>query len=153
MYSTMKNLLAAALLLAASAAPAFADSYTLGGVAFKVVSSGDASCANHDYGVVANTCTTSKAFIVTVPYTAGVTGTRSISLQVRAATAATDVSCKATAVLPDQSGLYATAYVSPTNTTAQSISIGSVNVPAGGQLYVLCNLAQNARVISVTYSL
>lgn len=149
MFTTMKNLLAAALVLAA--APALADSFTTSGVAFKVVSSGDASCANHAYGVVANSCTTSKAFIVTIPYAAGVTGNRTYSLQVKAATAASDVSCKASAFMPDQSYGYTTAYFSPTSTTAQSISLGALTVPAGGQVYILCNLAQNAKIISVTY--
>lgn len=149
MKTAIQNLMvAASLVLCAS--PALAES--VGGAAAKPTSSGDASCASYSYGALINACTSTKTFIIAVPYTTGTSGSRNFSYAGKSVSAAADVSCKASAFVMDQSYGYTTAYASPTGTTAvESVSLGALYVTSGGQAYILCNLAAGAKIVSFTW--
>lgn len=147
MKTPLKSLMIAALVLSV---PALAE--TVGGTAGKPVSSSDASCANYNYGILTNACTTTKAFIFAAPYD-GTSATRSYSVVAKGVSATTDVSCKVSTFVPDQSIGYTTAYANLTDaSTVQTLSIGSLPITAGGQVYFLCNLAAGAKIISFSWT-
>ncbi|WP_309894570.1 hypothetical protein [Archangium sp.] len=149
MKTALKTLsLAAAFALASFATPASANG--IGGASMKPTSAADNTCATYAYGHLTNTCTTTKSFIVALPYS-GIAGYRNFTVQAQGATTG-DVSCRIAATANIQSGFYAGSWVSlPAAGSVQAISLGSLFTDTQSSLYLLCNVAQNAKVFSIQW--
>lgn len=149
MKTALKNLsLAAAFALASHAAPARAEA--IGGAAMKSSSTADNTCAIHSYGTVSNGCTATKSFIVALPYS-GTAGYRAFTVVAQGATTA-DVSCRIAASTNTQGAIYASSWVSlPAANSVQTISLGSIYTDTQSSLYLLCNLAPNAKIFSIQW--
>jgi hypothetical protein len=149
MKTALKTLsLAAAFALASHAAPASAEA--IGGAAMKSSSTADNTCAVHSYGSVSNSCTSTKSFIVALPYS-GTAGYRSFTVVAQGATTS-DVSCRMAATTNTQGGFYSGSWVSlPAAGSVQTINLGSVYTDTQSSLYLLCNLAPNAKIFSIQW--
>jgi hypothetical protein len=150
MKTALKTLsLAAAFALASHAAPASAEA--IGGAAMKSTSTADNTCAVHSYGSVSNSCASTKSFIVALPYS-GTAGYRSFTVVAQGATTS-DVSCRIAATANTQGGFYSGSWVSlPAAGSVQTIDLGSVYTDTQSSLYLLCNLALNAKVFSIQWA-
>lgn len=149
MKTALKTLsLAAAFALAFHATPASANA--IGGAAMKTTTVADDTCAVHSYGWVSNSCTATKSFIVALPYS-GTAGYRTFTV-VAQGTTTSDVSCRIAATTNTQTGFYSGSWVSlPAAGSVQTIALGSVYTDTQSSLYLLCNLAQNAKVYSIQW--
>jgi hypothetical protein len=149
MKTALKTLsLAAAFALASHAAPASAEA--IGGAAMKTTTTADNTCASHAYGSVSNGCTSTKSFIVALPYS-GTTGYRSVTVVAQGATTS-DVSCRIAATTNNQAGFYSGSWISlPAAGSVQTINLGSTYTDTQSSLYLLCNLAPNAKVYSIQW--
>lgn len=149
MKTALKTLsLAASFALVLQATPASANG--IGGAAMKATNTSDDLCASYSYGGLTNTCTSTKSFIVALPYS-GSAGYRTFTVQAQGATTA-DVSCRIAATANTQTGFYAGSWISlPAAGSPQSISLGTLFTDTQSSLYLLCNLAQNAKVFSIQW--
>ncbi|QRN93516.1 hypothetical protein JRI60_30565 [Archangium violaceum] len=149
MKTALKTLsLAAAFALAAKATPAHASG--IGGAAMKASGTADDNCPVYAYGWIANSCTTTKSFIVALPFS-GTAGYRTFSVMAQGATTG-DVSCRIAATANTQTGIYAGSWVSlPAAGSPQTIELGTLFTDTKSSLYVLCNLAQNAKIYSIQW--
>ncbi|HLM47865.1 MAG TPA: hypothetical protein VK458_28635, partial [Myxococcaceae bacterium] len=140
--------LAAAFALASFATPASANG--IGGASMKPTNAADNTCATYAYGQLTNSCTSTKSFIVALPYS-GSAGSRTFTVQAQGATTG-DVSCRIAATANTQSGFYSGSWVSlPAAGSAQTISLGTLFTDTHSSLYLLCNVAQNAKVFSIQW--
>jgi hypothetical protein len=148
MKTALKTLsLAAAFALVSLATPASANG--IGGAAMKPTNAADDTCATYAYGQLTNNCTT-KSFIVALPYS-GSAGSRTFTVQAQGA-ATGDVSCRIAATANTQTGFYSGSWVSlPAAGSVQTINLGSVFTDTQSSLYLLCNVAQNAKVFSIQW--
>lgn len=149
MKTALKTLsLAAAFALVSHATPASAEA--IGGASMKATTTTDNTCASHAYGTVSNTCTSTKSFIVALPFS-GTAGYRSVTVVAQGATTA-DVSCRIAATTNNQAGIYSGSWVSlPAAGSVQTISLGSTYSDTQSSFYLLCNLAPNAKVYSIQW--
>ena len=149
MKTALKTLsLAAAFALAFQATPASANA--IGGAAMKTSNTADDACPVYAYGWIANGCTATKSFIVALPFS-GSAGYRNFSVVAQGATTG-DVSCRIAATANTQSGFYSGSWVSlPAAGSPQTIELGSLFTDTKSSLYLLCNLAQNAKIYSVQW--
>ncbi len=149
MKTALKTLsLAAAFALASYATPASANG--IGGASMKPTNAADATCATYAYGQLTNTCTSTKSFIVALPYS-GSAGYRNFTVQAQGATTA-DVSCRIAATANTQTGFYSGSWISlPAAGSVQTLNLGSLFTDTQSSLYLLCNVAQNAKVFSIQW--
>ncbi|MFL5359272.1 hypothetical protein [Archangium sp.] len=149
MKTALKSLsFAAAFALVSLATPASANG--IGGASMKASSVADDTCPIFSYGMLTNGCAATKSFIVALPYS-GTAGYRTFTVQAQGATTS-DVSCRIAATTNTQSGIYAGSWVSlPAAGSPQTISLGSLFTDTQSSLYLLCNLAQNAKVFSIQW--
>ena len=149
MKTALKTLsLAAAFALAAQATPANANG--IGGASMKASNTADDNCPVYAYGHMTNSCTSTKSFIVALPFS-GAAGYRTFSVMAQGATTG-DVSCRIAATANTQTGFYAGSWVSlPAAGSVQAISLGTLFTDTQSSLYLLCNLAQNAKVFSIQW--
>ncbi|QSQ27071.1 hypothetical protein JY651_20090 [Pyxidicoccus parkwayensis] len=149
MKTVLKSLsLAAAFALAIQAIPANANG--LGGASMKATNGVDDTCSVYAYGWIANSCTTTKSFIVALPFS-GAAGYRTFSVMAQGA-ATGDVSCRIAATTNAQNGFYSGSWVSlPAAGSPQTIDLGTLFTDTKSSLYLLCNLAQNAKVFSIQW--
>ena len=149
MKTALKTLsLAAAFALAFQATPASANG--IGGAAMKASSTADDNCPVYAYGWIANGCTATKSFIVALPFS-GSAGYRTFSVVAQGATTG-DVSCRIAATANTQTGFYAGSWISlPAAGSPQTINLGSLFTDTHSSLYLLCNLAQNAKIYSIQW--
>jgi hypothetical protein len=149
MKTALKTLsLAAAFALAIQATPASANG--LGGASMKATNVADDTCPIYAYGWIANGCASTKSFIVALPFS-GSAGYRTFSVVAQGATTG-DVSCRIAATANTQTGFYAGSWVSlPAAGSPQTISLGTLFTDTQSSLYLLCNLAQNAKVFSIQW--
>jgi hypothetical protein len=139
---------AASFALAALAIPAHANG--LGGAAMKASNVADDNCPVYAYGWIANSCTTTKSFIVALPFS-GTSGYRTFTVMAQGATTG-DVSCRIAATTNTQNGFYSGSWVSlPAAGSPQTIELGTLFTDTKSSLYLLCNLAQNAKIYSVQW--
>ena len=110
----------------------------------------DDNCPVYAYGGLTNSCTSTKTFIVALPYS-GSAGYRTFTVQAQGATTG-DVSCRIAATANTQTGFYAGSWISlPAAGSPQTIALGSLFTDTQSSLYLLCNLAQNAKVFSIQW--
>jgi hypothetical protein len=149
MKTALKSLsLAAAFALAIQAPPANANG--IGGASMKASNVADDTCPVYAYGWIANSCAATKSFIVALPFS-GAAGYRTFSVMAQGATTG-DVSCRIAATTNTQTGFYAGSWVSlPAAGSPQTIALGTLFTDTKSSLYLLCNLAQNAKVYSVQW--
>lgn len=149
MKTALKTLsLAATFALAIQATPAHANG--IGGAAMKASGVADDSCPVYAYGWISNSCAATKSFIVALPFS-GSAGYRTFSVMAQGATTG-DVSCRIAATANTQTGIYASSWVSlPAAGSPQTINLGSLFTDTQSSLYLLCNLAQNAKVYSIQW--
>lgn len=121
-----------------------------GGAYGKALSASDDTCANYAYGYLTNTCSTTKSFILPLPFTSE--GYKNISFVAQGVSASSDVSCKATSA-STAGGYVTTAYASLSSsyTTSQTVSVGSMYVFNPGTFYLLCNIAPNAKLYMASW--
>lgn len=122
-----------------------------GGAYAKALSGSDDTCANYSYGYLANTCTTTKTFIMPLHFTSE--GYKNISFAAQGVSATSDVSCKATSYSVNGGGYVTTAYASLSTTynLSQTVSVGSMYVFNPGTFYLLCNIAPNAKLFMASW--
>ncbi len=149
MKTALKTLsLAAAFALAAYAVPASANG--IGGAAMKASNVADDNCPVYAYGGLTNSCTSTKTFIVALPYS-GTAGHRAFSVVAQGATTG-DVSCRIAATANTQTGFYAGSWISlPAAGSPQTINLGTLFTDTQSSLYLLCNVAQNAKIFSIQW--
>ena len=149
MTTALKTLsLAAAFALASFATPASANG--IGGAAMKPTNAADETCPIYAYGWIANNCTTTKSFIVALPYS-GSAGQRTFTVVAQGA-ATGDVSCRIAATANTQTGFYSGSWVSlPAAGSPQTINLGSVFTDTQSSLYLLCNVGHNAKIFSIQW--
>ena len=149
MKTALKTLsLAAGFALAFQATPASANG--MGGASMKASTPADDSCTLHSYGAVINNCASTKSYIVALPFS-GSAGYRTFSVVAQGA-ATGDVSCRIGASANTQTGFYFGSWISlPAAGSVQAISLGSTYSDTQSSLYLLCNLAHNAKVFSIQW--
>jgi hypothetical protein len=149
MKTALKTLsLAAAFALATQATPAHANG--IGGASMKATNAADDNCPTYAYGHLTNSCTSTKSFIVALPFS-GSAGYRTFSVMAQGATTG-DVSCRIAATANTQTGFYAGSWVSlPAAGSVQTINLGTLFTDTHSSLYLLCNVAQNAKIFSIQW--
>jgi hypothetical protein len=149
MKTALKTLsLASAFALVSLATPASANG--IGGAAMKASNVADDNCPVYSYGSISNSCTSTRTFIVALPYS-GSAGSRTFTVQAQGA-ATGDVSCRIAATANTQTGFYAGSWVSlPAAGSPQTINLGSIFTDTQSSLYLLCNLAQNGKIYSIQW--
>lgn len=105
----------------------------------------EASCWSHSYGSVTNNCTTKKYWCM--PSVVDTTGNYTVTVWAYAPSSTANVGCQATGINPEVTWQWSSAwtYLS-TFGSSQPISLTGPYVPAGGQLYVCCEVGPGGRI-------
>lgn len=105
----------------------------------------EASCWSHSYGSVTNNCTTKKSWCM--PAVVDAPGSYTVTVWAYAASSTANVGCQATGINPEVNWQWSSAwtYLS-TFGSSQAISLTGPYVPAGGQLFVCCEVGPGGRI-------
>lgn len=114
----------------------------------------DASCwvfSRNSLGAVRNACATTKNWII--PLVVDTTGYYSVTVYAYAGTTSANVGCTAVGVNSSSDGQWysPTAYL-PAFGSNQSIVLNGAYVPAGGKLFVSCDVGPNGFINGVSWS-
>jgi hypothetical protein len=109
----------------------------------------DYSCFTNSGGAVTNSCSTTRRFCVTLPVDSS---THTIEVNVRAPDINHNIACFGQAVTRDIFGAGFTGFRSPgVFGSSQIVTLGTLNVPSAGGLYVCCDIAPSASLQSLQY--
>jgi hypothetical protein len=108
------------------------------------------SCFGNGNGGVINTCAgAARRFCVALPIDAA---SSTVTVTVQGSIPGTNtVGCQAYSVTRAAVGYANGPYVSSALVTPVPLSLGTLGVPAAGGLYACCDLAQNAKMLSVNW--